>query len=134
MMARYVDIIVDIIVVPTIFVVETESYCIRIAITVVGIKVNPDVFKARNVTMDLEAVSDPLSCFICSIAFIPIGVAALPKPNIFAVIFERIYPIAGSTSGIAGKLFLKIGLNSFAIASKIPAFSCTLIKIGRAYV
>src|SRR5690625_7167636 len=106
MMARYVDIIVDIIVVPTIFVVETESYCIRIAITVVGIKVNPDVFKARNVTMDLEAVSDPLSCFICSIAFIHIGVAALSIPKIFVVIFERIYPISGWYSVILCNFFL----------------------------
>ena len=85
-----VDTAVAIIVVPTISVGETELYCIRMAITVVGIIVKPEVFKARNVTIDLEAVSVPLNCFICSIALIPMGVAALPKPNILAVILDKI--------------------------------------------
>src|SRR5699024_9748625 len=88
--ALIVEIKVAIIVVPTISVGDTELYCIRIAITVVGIMVTLDVFKAKNVIIDREAVSEPPNCFICSIALIPIGVAALPKPKTLAVMLDKI--------------------------------------------
>lgn len=78
------------IVVPTISVGEADSYCIRIASTVVGMIVSPAVFIAKKVIIDLEAVSEPDNSFICSIAFIPSGVAALPRPKIFAVKFDKI--------------------------------------------
>lgn len=81
---------------PTISVGEAESYFIRIAMTVVGMIVKLEVLIARNVIIDLLAESlPPFSFFSCSMAFIPSGVAALPRPNIFAIIFDRIYPIAG---------------------------------------
>src|SRR5690625_2121538 len=51
-MADIVVITVVIIVVPTISVGATDLYCIRIAITVVGISVNPDVFNAKKVIID----------------------------------------------------------------------------------
>ena len=84
-----------IIVVPTISVGFAEPYCMRIAITVVGINVKPDVFNAKNVIIEREAICDLLNFFNSSIAFNPIGVAALPKPNILAVKFVNIYPTAG---------------------------------------
>src|SRR5699024_12456808 len=93
--AKIVVIVVAIIVVPTISVGECASYCVRIAITVVGTKVKLEVFKDKNVIIEREAVLDPLNCFISFIAFIPIGVAALPNPKIFAVILDNIYDIAG---------------------------------------
>ena len=88
-MAAVVETIVAIKVVPTISVGDTESYWSRIAITVVGIIVNPDVFKAKNVIIDREAVFDLFNFCISSIAFSPIGVAALPSPNKFAVILDN---------------------------------------------
>src|SRR5690625_5190886 len=113
-MAPIDDTIVAIIVVPTISVGETESYCILIAITVVGIKVKLDVFSAKNVIIDRDAVSEPLNAFICSIALMPIGVAALPNPKIFAVKLDNIYPIAGWSAGISGKIFVTNGLHNLA--------------------
>src|SRR5690625_1958103 len=89
-MADIVVITVVIIVVPTISVGATDLYCIRIAITVVAISVNPDVFNAKKVIIDLDAMVELLIFFISSIAFNPIGVAAFPNPNIFAVIFDKI--------------------------------------------
>src|SRR5690625_3692885 len=118
---------VAMIVVPTISVGEIELYCILIAITVVGTSVKLDVFKARNVITERVAVSVPLSCFICSIALMPIGVAALPKPNILAVKFEIIYPIAGCPGGISGNNLTTIGFNSLARTFKIFAFSAIFI-------
>src|SRR5690625_4407968 len=85
----------------------------RIEITIVGNKVKLDVFNARNVIIEREATFDLLNRFISSIAFNPSGVAAFPNPNIFAVIFDKIYPIAGSFSGISGNILLAIGLNKF---------------------
>src|SRR5690625_7239046 len=114
-------------VVPTISVGETESYCILIAMTVVGIIVKPDVFRAKNVIIDRDAVSEPLNAFICSIALIPIGVAALPKPKIFAVKLDKIYPIAGWSAGMSGKIFETSGPHNFAKKSKIPVFSAISI-------
>jgi hypothetical protein len=55
-----------------------------------------EVFIAKKVTIDRLTVSlPPFSLFSSSIAFIPRGVAALPKPNILAIMFDKIYPIAG---------------------------------------
>ena len=96
MIALIVDIVVAMIVVPTISVGLADPYVILIEITIVGIMVILEVFNAKNVAIDLVAFSLFVFNFCNScIAFIPMGVAAFPKPNMFAVIFETIYPIAG---------------------------------------
>src|SRR5699024_9521968 len=126
--ALIVEIIVAIIVVPTISVGASESYCIRIAMTVVGTSVNPDVFIAKKVIMDRVAYSDSLlNSFICCIAFNPIGVAAFPRPNMLAVMLERIYPIAGCSLGNSGKILMTIGLNSLTSNCRIPASLVTFM-------
>src|SRR5690625_7030306 len=94
----------------------------RIEITIVGNKVKLDVFNARNVIIEREATFDLLNRFISSIAFNPSGVAAFPNPNIFAVIFDKIYPIAGSFSGISGNILLAIGLIKFNNIIKMTTF------------
>ena len=88
MIAEVKDISVAISVVPTISVGEIELYCIRMAMTVVGINVNPDVLIAKKVIIDLEAVSELLNFFISCMALIPIGVAALPRPKKLAIKLE----------------------------------------------
>ena len=63
----------------------------RIAITVVGISCNEAVFITINIAIELEIVSFLLFSFCSSlITFSPIGVAAFPKPKIFAIIFKNI--------------------------------------------
>ncbi len=67
---------------PTISVGFADSYVIRIEMTVVGIKVIADVFNAKNVTIERLAESfPPFNSFNCSIALMPRGVVALPKPK-----------------------------------------------------
>ena len=68
----------------------------RIAIAVAGIIVIPAVLIAKKVTIEFVAV--PLFVFNVSnssIAFKPKGVAAFPKPSIFAEMFITIDPTAG---------------------------------------
>src|SRR5690625_1375121 len=99
----------------------------RIAITFVGIRVKLEVFNAKKVIIDREATGESLNFFISSIAFNPIGVAALPNPNKFAVKFDKIYPIAGCPFGISGNNLRMNGLKIFANTFKIPAFSATFM-------
>lgn len=55
----------------------------RMAITVAGISVSPDVFKARNVIIErLASGFLPFSSCSCSIALMPSGVAAFPSEHI----------------------------------------------------
>src|SRR5699024_7427306 len=130
--ALIVEIIVAIIVVPTISVGASESYCIRIAMTVVGTSVNPDVFIAKKVIMDRVAYSDSLlNSFICCIAFNLIGVAVFPRPNMLAVMLERIYPIAGWSLGKSGKILITIGLDSLASNCRIHASSATFMILSQ---
>src|SRR5690606_21753210 len=99
-------------VVLTISVGLLELNWIRIAMTVVGINVNPAVLIARKVIIDREASSlFPFNLFICSIALIPNGVAAFPRPNKLAVKLDNIYPRAGWSFGMSGKSLTTSGLN-----------------------
>lgn len=78
-------------VVPTISVGAAESYFMRMAIIVVGIKVKPDVLRASKVIIERLAESLPsFKAFNCSIALIPIGVAAFPNPKMLATMFDKI--------------------------------------------
>src|SRR5665648_651416 len=84
------------IVVPIISVGLREPACIRTAITVAGISVIQEVFKARKVIIAGLATSGVEFSFWSScIAFSPKGVAALPKPKILALKFIIIAPSAG---------------------------------------
>ena len=62
----------------------------------IGTMVTAEAFITINIIWAFEAVSFCLfnSC-ICSMAFNPMGVAALSKPSILAAIFITIEPIAG---------------------------------------
>ena len=84
--------------------------CALYMITVMGIKVRPAAFKTRNIICALLAVS-LLGFSSCNsfIAFKPIGVAASPKPNIFADKFNIILPVAGCPLGTSGNNLLKKG-------------------------
>lgn len=89
-MAQTVEMSVARMVVPTISVGDVDPYCILIAITFVGISVTLDVFNARKVIIDRDATGEGCILFISSIAFNPIGVAAVPSPNKFAVKLDKI--------------------------------------------
>ena len=68
-----------------------EPYASLRAIIVVGIIVTPAVFKTKKVIIAFEAVSFLEFIFWSSlIALKPKGVAALPRPSIFAAILEAI--------------------------------------------
>src|SRR5665648_1167724 len=87
---------VAIIVVPIISVGLTEPALRRTAITVAGMIVIQEVFKARNVIMAGLAVSGVAFSFWSScIAFSPKGVAALPNPSMLALKFIIMAPSAG---------------------------------------
>jgi len=73
---------------------------------------SPEVFSTRNIIMELLAVSF-LGFNSCSssMAFSPIGVAALSSPNMFAAIFIKIDPVTGCPLGISGKSLQNKGLS-----------------------
>ena len=70
--------------------------CERYIIMLTGININPEVLITKNIIIGLLAVSffgfNSCNSFI---AFNPMGVAALSRPNILADIFIKIEPIAG---------------------------------------
>lgn len=61
--------------------------------------------------------------FISFIAEMPSGVAALPRPSMFAVMFIQIARMAGPSSGRSLKRRLRMGLNNFASSSVRPPWS-----------
>jgi len=64
--------------------------------SVVGTSVMLDVLIASSVHMAGVAVFGSGFSFCSScIALMPIGVAALPSPSRFALMFDMMYPIAG---------------------------------------
>ena len=82
--------------VPTIAVGRCDPAATRIAIAVVGINCTELVLIARNVHIAFDAL--PGCGFNVSrsrIARRPSGVAALPRPSMFAAMFISIDPIAG---------------------------------------
>ena len=94
---------------------------------VVGISVNPDVFITRNVIIDLDASSLLFNSCNDFIAFNPIGVAALPTPNIFTIMLLDIYPIALWLFGISlnnGFIIFDVIFDNLSIS---PDFSAILI-------
>jgi hypothetical protein len=94
--AAVVDMIVAINVVPTISAGLIELKFIRMAIRVVGIRVILDVFNASSVHIAVLALSlSGLSFCSSCMALMPIGVAALPRPRMFALILDMMYPSAG---------------------------------------
>ena len=101
---KMVDTIVETNVTNTVLVGSVLPYIIRSAIKVVGITVIALVFNAVNVNILLLASSLLLfsSCKLF-MAFNPNGVAALPNPNIFAIMLLDINPNAWWFLGISGK-------------------------------
>ena len=94
---------------------------------VVGISVNPDVFITRNVIIDLDASSLLFNSCNDFIAFNPIGVAALPTPNIFTIMLLDIYPIALWLFGISlnnGFIIFDVIFDNLSIS---PDFSAIFI-------
>ena len=80
---------------------------------VVGIMVKPVVLSTKNVIILSDAVSELLfSSFNDFNAFIPAGVAALPKPNIFIIIFDEIYSNDLCDFGTSGNKKDNNGLNN----------------------
>lgn len=91
---------------------------------VVGTRVMLEVFMARKVHMASVAVSGSLLSFcISAIAFNPKGVAALPKPSRFALMFISMAPIAGWPAGIEGKRNFTNGYMTLLMNSINPDFS-----------
>ena len=76
-------------------------------------------------------VAVPLCLFRLSkacMAFIPKGVAALPKPRMFDDMFIIMALMAGWSPGTSGKSRVITGFSLRAITLKRPAFSATFIK------
>src|SRR6266550_5827978 len=89
--------------VPTMAVGRVDPAAARIAIAVAGINCTELVLIARKVHIALEATlgrgfNDSKS----RIARRPSGVAALPRPSMFAAMFINIEPIAGWSGGTSG--------------------------------
>ena len=86
--------------------------------------VSPEVFSTKNIIMGFVAVSFfVFSSCIWLIAFSPVGVAALSRPNMLDAIFMKIDPMTGWFRGISGNSFDRKGLNMRARTLTIPACS-----------
>src|SRR5665647_2822563 len=98
---------------PTISVGFDEENDSLIPIIVAGIKVMQEVLRAMKVHMasDASCWTPRLSCCNSCMAFIPKGVAALPKPNILALRFRIIAPMAGWSEGTLGNNLRRNGFN-----------------------
>lgn len=101
-----------------------EAAAVLRAIIVVGSNWNDVVLSTISIHISSDArsgVGFDLSSSV--MAFIPIGVAALPMPKMFAVMFMDMYFFA--SGGADGKRRFINGFNSFSIFSAIPDFSAT---------
>ena len=98
--------------------------CARYAMMVVGMSVRPLAPKTTNMIIALEAfVLSLFSSCSSPMAFKPIGVAALSKPNMFAAMFMSIEPNTLCPFGISGKIRLKKGLMALPKVLTAPACS-----------
>ena len=100
--------------------------CARYVMMLTGISVRPLAFKTRNKICESLATllsSFGLSSCNCFIACRPIGVAALSRPSMFALIFMSIVPTTGWPFGISGKSLVNRGWTMRARICTAPAFS-----------
>lgn len=100
--------------------------CARYVMMLTGMSVSPLAFRTRN--MICESLATSLSLFgfsscNCDIALRPIGVAALSRPSMFALMFMSMVPTTGCPFGISGKRRLNSGCTIFARMLTAPAFS-----------
>ena len=89
-----------------------------------GISVSPEALMQRN--MIIGSLAESFCVFSsCNsfMAFSPIGVAALSKPNRLAEMHMKIEPVAGWSFGIPGKSLLNTGAVNRAKACITPPFS-----------
>ena len=90
-------------------------------IIVVGTNVTPQVLITKKVIILRLAVSFSLFIFCKdSMAFNPNGVAAFPRPNRLAIIFEEINPIDSCPFGISGNNLESSGEMNFDSLSNRP--------------
>src|SRR5690554_103332 len=86
------------------------------------------MFTIKRVHISQLAKSELLLSFLSSlIAINPIGVAAQPSPNIFAIIFDAIYSLTTCPFGMPGKRRLITGLKAFVNDATSPHFFATCI-------
>lgn len=88
-----------------------------------GISVSPEALMQRN--MIIGSLAESFCVFSsCNsfMAFSPIGVAALSKPNRLAEMHMKIEPVAGWSFGIPGKSLLNTGAVNRAKACITPLF------------
>ena len=98
------------------------------AIAVAGINCTELVLIARKVHIALVATPGRgLSVSKSRIARSPSGVAALPRPSMFAAMFINIDPIAGCSGGTSGKRRRMTGRKPRAIRCTSPARSARRI-------
>ena len=89
-----------------------------------GTRVSPEVLSTRNMIIGLVAVSFlGFSSCSCSIAFSPMGVAALSSPNMLAAKFMKMVPVTGCPLGMSGKIFENTGASQRATTLTTPPFS-----------
>src|SRR5207302_1370335 len=106
---------------------SVEWAAARSAITVVGTSCNAAVLMARKSTCALVAVPGVGFNFSSSsMALMPKGVAAFPRPSMLAAMFSSIAEMAGCPSGTPGKSGRKRGRTARASLSTRPAFSAIL--------
>ncbi len=106
----------------------TEPAARRRAISVVGMRETDDVFSTANVTMSSLASSEqPFGSDSFSIAFMPRGVAALPRPRRFALMFAAISSVPMLLLQASGKSSFMSGDMSFASSRHAPHFEYTSI-------
>ena len=114
--------------VPTIAVGLVDPEAARIAIAVVGINCTELVLIARKVHIAFVATPGcGLSVSRSCIARKPRGVAALPRPSMFAAMFINIDPIAGCSAGTSGKSLVMTGRRARPMRCTNPARSASRI-------
>ena len=110
--------------VPTMAVGLVDPDAARMAIAVIGINCTELVLIARKVHIAFVATPGcGLSVSRSRIARKPRGVAALPRPSMFAAMFINIDPIAGCSAGTSGKSLVMTGRSARPMRCTNPARS-----------
>jgi hypothetical protein len=110
-------------------VASSDPAAARSPMTPEGRTASPAVLMARNNTIAFVAVPfSPLSLSSSSIALMPKGVAALPRPSMLLAMFMIIALIAGCSGGTVGNRRRMTGATARATSRSRPPSSATFIS------
>ena len=106
---------------------SAEPYPARIEAAVVGISSTDEVFNRRKVARERFISLPGFRAARAFVAFIPAGVAAFPRPNIFEEMFMQMLSSASESEAASGISLFITGRSARLMAEVIPVFFATFI-------